>query len=156
MKQVQEMTRELNIAAQRENLSKVLRFVNDCMDCYCREPLTRLAMNVAVEEIFINIASYAYEPASGEAWITFRTLTDRKMMEFTFADAGYPFDPLQKAAPDINVPVEKRRVGGLGIYMVRKSMDEIFYEYKDDRNILTIRKRYGRLPLLRHSADEKS
>ena len=101
----------------------------------------QIQLDVAVEEIFVNIANYAYTPNVGSA--TIRTELEPKtgMVAITFVDTGIPYDPLKKEDPDVSLPVEERQIGGLGIYMVKKSMDDMLYKYKDGQNILTIKKR---------------
>ena len=95
---------------------------------------------VAVEEIFVNIANYAYPNGSGNVDIVI--LAENNTVRITFSDEGIPFDPLAKEDPDVNASADDRPIGGLGIYMVKKSMDGIEYERKDNRNILTFWKVY--------------
>lgn len=95
---------------------------------------------VAVEEIFVNIANYAYPNGSGNVDIVI--LAENNTVRITFSDEGIPFDPLAKEDPDVNASADDRPIGGLGIYMVKKSMDGIEYERKDNRNILTFWKFY--------------
>lgn len=95
---------------------------------------------VAVEEIFVNIASYAYPQLNGEVKINLEVSNNQVMI--SFVDNGIPFNPLEKEDPDTNAAVEDRQIGGLGIYMVKKSMDGIEYERKDNNNILTFWKKY--------------
>ena len=99
----------------------------------------QLQMDIAVEEIFVNIASYAYEGKEGPSEIIFE-LND-KVAEITFIDSGIPYDPLAKEDPDITLSAEQRQIGGLGIFMVKKSMDDMKYEYSDGKNKLTLFKR---------------
>ena len=99
-----------------------------------------MQIDVAVEEIFVNIANYAYNPDIGSAGITVETQEDPLSVVITFTDGGVPYDPLKKPDPDVTLPAEERQIGGLGIYMVKKSMDDISYDYKDGKNILTLKK----------------
>ena len=101
---------------------------------------TQMQIDVAVEEIFVNIASYAYTPGTGSATILFEEEKDPHCAKITFIDRGVPYDPLKKADPDVTLSAEERGIGGLGIFMVKKTMDDISYVYKDEQNILTIRK----------------
>ena len=101
----------------------------------------QMQIDVAVEEIFVNIASYAYGPETGQAEIRFRSEAETGTAEITFIDRGAPFDPLAKPDPDVTLPAEERQIGGLGIFMVKKSMDDVRYEYREAQNILTIRKK---------------
>ncbi|MBR4223569.1 MAG: ATP-binding protein [Oscillospiraceae bacterium] len=130
--------KELIIDALKENLPQVLEFVDtelEGVDC----PLKiQMQVDLAVEEIFINIASYAYDPDVGPATVRVETREDPHQVDITFIDHGVPYDPLAKADPDITLSAEERDIGGLGIFMVKKSMDDVIYEYKDGHNILTI------------------
>lgn len=122
------------------NLDTVLDFVNGKLeenDCPMK---TQLQIDVAVEEIFVNIASYAYVPDTGDATVCTEILDDPLRIAIRFEDSGIPYDPLAKEDPDVTLSAEERQIGGLGIYMVKKSMDEVAYEHKDGRNIFTITK----------------
>ena len=132
--------KELDIPAQRENLSEVLKFIDvelEQLGCSMR---LQTAIDVAVEEIFVNISSYAYDPEVGQATIRVEVSEDPLTIEIGFIDSGTPYDPLAKPDPNMKIPLRERKKGGLGIYMVKKSMDDISYEYKDGKNILTIKK----------------
>jgi len=131
---------EMTILATTENLDQVLAFVDaelEKLDC---APKTQMQIDVAVEELFVNIAHYAYTPAQGNA--TIRVLADEeaRAVEITFIDRGVPYNPLAKPDPDVTLSAEERKIGGLGIYMVKKSMDDVRYEYRNEQNVLTIRK----------------
>ena len=130
----------LELEARAENLPKVLAFVDgelEQRDCPMK---TQMQIDIAVEELFVNIANYAYHPEIGWASVMVEVLDDPLSVSVTFMDSGEPYDPLAKADPDTTLSAEERQIGGLGIYMVKKSMDEIAYEYKDGQNILRIRK----------------
>jgi len=99
-----------------------------------------MQMDVAVEEIFVNIANYAYAPGVGQARIRIEITGEPRMVQVTFIDSGVPYDPLAKPDPDVTLSAEERQIGGLGIFMVKKSMDNMLYEYKDKQNILTLQK----------------
>jgi anti-sigma regulatory factor (Ser/Thr protein kinase) len=99
-----------------------------------------MQIDVAVDELFSNIARYAYAPKSGEATVAFSYDEMAKEVSITFTDTGIPFNPLERSAPDTHVPLERRSIGGLGIHLVRKTMDGMEYEYRDGKNILTIHK----------------
>ena len=132
----------LELEARAENLPKVLAFVDgelEQRDCPMK---TQMQIDIAVEELFVNIANYAYHPEIGWASVMVEVLDDPRSVSVTFMDSGEPYDPLAKADPDTTLSAEERQIGGLGIYMVKKSMDEIAYEYKDGQNILTIKKRF--------------
>ncbi len=130
--------KELRIDAKTENLEQVLAFLDtelESIDCPMKE---QMQLDVAVEEIFVNIASYAYQPGEGDALIELEKLEGPDRVAVTFIDSGVPYDPLAKEDPDVTLSAEERQIGGLGIYMVKKSMDEMTYEYKDNKNILKI------------------
>lgn len=132
--------RELNIEALVENLDKVISFVDEEVDKLNCSIKVRTQIDVAVEELFVNIAHYAYNPETGPATVRVEVEQDPVAVSITFIDKGVPYDPLSKADPDITLSAEDREIGGLGIFMVKKSMDDIDYEYKDGQNILHIRK----------------
>ncbi len=132
--------KELTIEAAPENADKVVDFVNEQLEKYGCDPKDRAAIDVAVDELFANIAHYAYSPEKGHATVRVDVLNDPLAVEITFIDHGKPYDPLAKADPDITLSVDERPVGGLGIFIVKKSMDAVNYEYKDGKNILTIKK----------------
>ncbi|MCR5238217.1 MAG: ATP-binding protein [Lachnospiraceae bacterium] len=131
----------LNIEAALDNLDEVLAFVDQRLeenDCPMK---VQTQIDIAVEEIFVNIASYAYSPEKGNAEIGVEVSDDPLEVTIRFADSGIPYDPLAKEDPDITLPAEERPIGGLGIYMVKKSMDNVEYEHKDGQNIFIIRKK---------------
>ena len=132
--------RELSVEARVENLEQVLAFVDeeiDRLDCSVK---IRTQIDVAVEELFVNIAHYAYNPETGPATVRIEVEKEPPAISITFIDKGVPYDPLAKADPDITLSADDREIGGLGIFMVKKSMDSIDYEYKDGQNTLHIRK----------------
>ena len=131
----------LKVDAKVNNLNKVLSFINDVLSDYGCSVRDTMQINVAVEELFVNIALYAYPSGSGSATISISVLDDPKTAEITLIDSGVPFDPLAKEEPDISLNAKEREIGGLGIYMVRKTMDELTYENVDGCNITTIRKK---------------
>ena len=134
---------EMKIPASVDNLDQVLAFVDGQLEKIdCPMKLQRL-IDVAVEEIFVNIAHYAYPQGNGDAEIVTRADTDKRVIEIEFRDSGIPFDPLAKEDPDITLPAEERAIGGLGIYMVKKSMDDMRYARRDGQNILTMTKKIG-------------
>ena len=99
-----------------------------------------MQFDVAIDEIFSNIARYAYAPGVGPVTVRFETQAEPKAAMLTFIDKGKPFDPLQAKEPDITASAEDRPVGGLGIFLVKKTMDEVTYEYRDGQNILRLKK----------------
>ena len=133
---------KLSIDAKTENLDKVLAFAEEQLgkaDCPIK---AQTQIGVAVEEIFVNIALYAYAPETGKADITFDVDKEKKEAVITFRDKGVAFNPLEKQDPDVTQSAEERQIGGLGIYIVKKTMDEVKYERTDEENVLTIRKKF--------------
>ncbi len=133
----------LQIKAATENLDTVLDFVNtvlESMDCSMKN---QIQIDMAVEELFVNIAHYAYEGGEGDALICAGPDADsgNRVLRITFSDRGIPFDPLAKEDPDISLSVEKREIGGLGIFMAKKIMDHMEYRYENGQNILTMTKK---------------
>ena len=132
---------DLTVDALVSNLDQVLAFVDgqlETMDCSMK---AQMQIDVAVEEIYVNIANYAYAPETGKAYISVQPDPDNASVTIEFRDNGIPFDPLAKADPDVTLSAEERNIGGLGIYMVKKSMDALEYSRKDGQNILTIKKK---------------
>ena len=134
--------KELVIDAEVDNLDDVLDFMDGFLEEASCPSKTMIQLNVAVEEIFVNIASYAYAPGKGKAKIAIEHSTDPAAVTLTFEDEGVRFDPLAKEDPDTTLSAEERKIGGLGIYMVKKSMDDVRYEYRDNKNILKIYKKF--------------
>jgi anti-sigma regulatory factor (Ser/Thr protein kinase) len=99
-----------------------------------------MEIDVAVDEMFRNIARNAYALKLCNATVRFSYDEAPKAVSITFIDSGVPFKPLERSAPDTHVPLERRSIGGLGIHLVRKTMDVMEYEHKGGKNILTIRK----------------
>ncbi len=129
---------ELIIPAQVDKLSTLLSFVDTLLkDSGC--PLkVQMQIDVTLEELFVNIAHYAYQKDGGKANI--RVKITSKYAEITLIDNGIPYNPLQKPDPDITLSAQERSIGGLGIFMSKKFMDEISYKHCDSKNILTIKK----------------
>ncbi len=130
--------KELKIKASIENLERVIAFVDEELennDCPIK---LQMQIDVAVEEIFVNIASYAYQPGEGDATISIDIIKDPSRVEITFIDSGIAYNPLEKEDPDVTLSAEERQIGGLGIFMVKKSMDDMIYNYSNGQNILKI------------------
>ena len=131
---------EITVGARIENVSVVTEMVDAFMEeCMC--PLkVQMQIDVAIDELFSNIAYYAYKPEVGPATVRVEVQQDPLAVIISFIDKGVPYDPLANEDPDVSLTAEERGIGGLGIYMVKKSMDDVNYEYKDGQNILTIKK----------------
>lgn len=132
--------KELNISATVENIAAVTAFVDEQLEELDCPMKTQLQVDVAIDELFGNIAHYAYNPEVGAATVRVEVTENPLAVVITFIDNGVPYDPLAKADPDVTLSAEEREIGGLGIYMVKKSMDDISYEYKNGQNILRIKK----------------
>ena len=135
------MANEIEIKALTENLQEVLSFVDSHLEDMGASVKAQMQIDIAVEELFVNIAHYAYAPDTGMAVICVEKDVEKKKISITFRDKGKPYNPLVKTDPDITLSAEERSIGGLGIFMVKKSMDDMHYEYKDGQNILTITKK---------------
>ena len=133
--------KELTIAATVQNIETVTAFVDEQLEALDCPMKAQMQIDIAIDELFGNIAHYAYAPEVGEATVRVEVIDDPLSVVITFIDGGVPYDPLAAADPDITLSAEERAVGGLGIFMVKKSMDDISYEYRNGKNILTIRKR---------------
>ncbi len=135
-------TEELRIEAKVEALPKAIEFATGTLTdaCSMRE---RLHIELVTEEIFVNIASYAYDAPGGFVLIRRSGGEGPEGLTLTFIDEGAPYDPLQRPDPDLTLSAEDRPIGGLGVFLVKKIVTEAHYEYKDGKNILTIRKVIG-------------
>lgn len=135
-----ERINELTVEATIENVEKVTDFVNERLeelDCPIK---AQTQIDVAIDELFSNIANYAYHPEIGPATVRVEVDDEPMAVIITFIDNGKPYDPLKNEDPDITLSAEERGIGGLGIFLVKKTMDELTYEYKDGQNILKIKK----------------
>lgn len=135
--------REMDIAATLENLDTVMAFVDQQLEEAGCSMKTQMQIDIAVEEVYVNIAHYAYNPEIGGVTIRVQIEEEPLAVILTFIDKGKPYDPLAKEDPDVTLSAEDRQIGGLGIFMVKKSMDNISYEYNEGRNILTLKKKLG-------------
>lgn len=131
---------ELSVDATIENLDKIVDFVDAKLDSFDCPIKSKIEIDIALDEIFSNIVHYAYEDKVGKATIRIGQSEDKKEIIIQFIDSGVPYNPLLKEDPDVNLSAEERKVGGLGIYIVKQSMDKVEYEHKNNQNILTIKK----------------
>ena len=132
---------EITVMADVKNLEAVTAFVDECLEQFDCSPRAQMQLDIAVDELFSNIAYYAYQPGTGEVTVQVEIVGEPASAMLTFIDGGIPYDPLSHADPDTTLSAEQRQIGGLGIYMVKKSMDEVSYQYTDGKNILKIKKR---------------
>jgi sigma-B regulation protein RsbU (phosphoserine phosphatase) len=131
----------LIIPAKTEVLDTVTDFVEEKLASFACPMRTMLQLRLAVEEVFVNIASYAYEQGEGEAEIRCEILEDPLRVWIQFLDSGRPFDPLAREDADTSEEALMAREGGLGILLVKTTMDDVQYSYEDGKNILTIIKK---------------
>ncbi|MBQ6518493.1 MAG: ATP-binding protein [Anaerolineaceae bacterium] len=130
----------IELEAKTENLHQATEFVESFLDNVGCPMKSLMQINIAVDEIFTNISSYAYPSGTGMAKIEVKMEDDPRAVLITFTDSGIPYDPLAKDDPDVTLSVKERQIGGLGIFMAKKLMDEITYAYRDGKNILTMKK----------------
>ncbi len=132
--------KELTIEATVENLSKVMDFINSELITKTCSAKTLMHLELVIEEIFVNIASYAYEGDERPCILYIDFEEDPAAAVITFKDKGIPYNPLDRADPDVSQKLKNREVGGLGIFLVKKNVDGIWYEYANGENILSFRK----------------
>ena len=137
------LSRELVLDALPENLSRVQSFVTELLEQAACPMKTLMQIDVIVEEVFVNIAHYAYGHIKGKATVQIAFDEASRTVTLTFIDSGTPFDPLKKDDPDTTLSAKERRIGGLGIFLVKKTMDHMEYRYQDGHNILSIMKKLG-------------
>ncbi|EID85190.1 Anti-sigma regulatory factor (Ser/Thr protein kinase) [Treponema sp. JC4] len=133
----------LNVKAETQMLDTVQDFIHESLEKAGIDAdikaLTQL--DVAVEEVFVNIANYAYAPNTGDAIIEAQ-VSDGSVLTVSFIDSGKAFDPLAAEDPDVTLSADERGIGGLGIFLTKKFMDKVEYQRKDDKNILTLTKKF--------------
>ncbi len=133
-------TVEFTIEAAVENLGAAQGFVEQQLEEAGCPLKMQMQISLAVEEIFVNVASYAYVPGTGMVTIGVELREEAPRLTLRFSDSGRPFDPTAKLDPNLALSAEDRPIGGLGIYMTKKLMDEVHYEYRNAQNVLTMRK----------------
>lgn len=131
----------LKLEAVNENLEKVIDFVDAHLENSGCSGKVRNYIELSVEEIFVNIASYAYRPGVGPVTVRVETDRDNPSVTIEFADSGVPYNPLEKTDPDVSATADERAIGGLGIFLVKKTMDNVEYSFRDGQNILRISKK---------------
>ena len=137
-----DLVAELEVTAVPKNLREVFDFVTEELKKRTDDKKFLRQIKLVVEEIFLNISSYAYHPDVGKTKIAVRVEGDPVPVRviLIFKDSGQPFDPLSESQPDLDADLDERPVGGLGIFLVRNTVDGIQYEYQDGQNVLTITK----------------
>lgn len=133
------LKRERTVPAEVGQLELVTAFVDGCLEELACPPRAQMQIHIAIDELFSNIAYYAYPQGCGT--VTVQVETEPDAVVLTFLDGGIPYDPLSRADPDTTLCAEDRPIGGLGIYMVKKIMDGVSYSFQDGKNILRIVKK---------------
>ena len=134
--------KSITVEAAIQNVETVTEFVNAVLeenDCPAK---VQMRIDVAIDEIFGNIAYYAYGNSCGNVTIQIEIEKDLPGIVLTFIDQGMPYNPLENKEPDITLDIEEREIGGLGIFLVKKTMDALSYEYVDGQNVLTLKKAF--------------
>jgi anti-sigma regulatory factor (Ser/Thr protein kinase) len=126
----------ITVPAQTGRLDEVLTFAGGAARDAGLDIKQLNNVSIAVEEIFVNIAHYAYPSGEGDVTVSVTVSQDRLTIEFR--DSGTPYDPLAKTDPDTSLSADEREIGGLGVFMVKKLMDGVSYRYEDGKNILTM------------------
>ncbi len=134
--------KELTVNAVLDNLDTVTEFVNTELDSLGCPSKVQQQIDIAIDELFSNIVRYAYPENVGEVKIRLELDRTEKSVDITFFDSGTPYDPLMRSDPDVTLSAEERSPGGLGIFMVKKLMDDVKYAYTDGQNILTVKKHF--------------
>jgi len=157
------MKKTFKISADVENLPQVIAFIDSNLEAVGCGMKAQTQIEISVEELFVNIAHYAYSSAvkascngtsdvaqaanadnsvseEGNATVTFDFSEETRTVTISLIDSGVPYNPLSKPDPDITLSVEERQIGGLGIFMVKKNMDEVMYDFAAGKNIVTIKK----------------
>ncbi len=140
---MEEKMQKLKVAATKENLEVVTAFLDQVLDMSDCPLKTRLQIDLALEEMYINIANYAYAPGTGDMELQAGFNDEGNEVILILKDQGIPYDPLAKADPDVSLPADKRKIGGLGIFLVKKTMDSMSYVRQDGYNIVTMTKRFA-------------
>ena len=133
-------SKEMTVEATVENIPAVTDFVNAELEALGCSMKTQMQIDIAIDELFGNIAHYAYDPETGPATVRVEVEEDPMCVVITFIDHGKPFDPLSRENPDVTLSAEEREIGGLGVFLVKKTMDDVSYEYRNGQNILKIKK----------------
>ena len=127
--------------AKTDSLSDVLAFIEQRLETFGCSMKLQIAICVAIEEVFVNVAHYAYKDGNGNVEFNISFDEETRLVTFKMTDSGVPFDPLKKEDPDVTLSAEDRKIGGLGIFITKKTMDEVSYVYENGKNILTMIKK---------------
>ena len=133
--------KEITLKAVIESIPQATSFVDEQLEAIECPMKAQMQLDVAIDELFCNIASYAYGAGEGKATVRFDYDPAARRVILSFIDEGVPFNPLESDEPDVSLSAEERAIGGLGIFLVKKTMDGMDYRREDGKNILTIRKK---------------
>ena len=131
---------KLTVEAATDNLQEVIDFATEHLEARDCPMKVVMQMELVIEEIFVNVSSYAYRPDVGDVTICVDFAEDPAAVEITFIDSGRPYNPLERSDPDTTLGIDEREIGGLGIFLVKKNVDDIAYEFTDGKNILRVKK----------------
>lgn len=130
--------KEITLDATIENIWVLTDFVDELLDETDCPMKTKMQIDIAIDELFGNIAHYAYKDGVGKATVRVEILENPKAVSITFIDSGVPYNPLEKPDPDVTLSAADRKIGGLGIFIVKKNMDDVQYNYCNGQNTLRI------------------
>lgn len=136
---------KLEVEAKMEYFSQVTQMVEEMLSEYACSPKILMQIQIALEEIFVNVAHYAYQTDEKPLTVQCEVCGEPPQLSVEFTDSGIPYNPLKRKEPNLTESAEERKIGGLGIYMVKQYMDEMTYAYKDGKNVLCIRKTIGKV-----------
>lgn len=131
---VEKLTGAIDVPATIAELTQVTNYINDALSLRECPPAVQNKVNICLEELFVNVAHYAYGGDTGRARVSYALLPDRKGIAIEISDEGTPFNPLEAEDPERPQSVADAKIGGLGIFMTKMMADEVTYEYKDGRN----------------------
>lgn len=132
--------KKLVVKAVAESIPTVTDFVDKILEEHSCDVKAKIQINIAIDEILANISQYAYETDDGEVSVSVQVVDAPKRAIITFVDSGVPYNPITREDPDTSLSAEERKIGGLGIFMVKKSMNDMAYEYANNCNVLKITK----------------
>ncbi len=134
--------KEIKVKADKEAIDEVYSFIEEELlsveGCSRRDALK---LHMVIDELFTNVANYAYENSEGEVTVGFDE--ENSLVSISFIDSGTPYNPLDQESPDVTLSAKERKIGGLGVFMVKNTVDDISYERKDGKNIVTVYKKVG-------------
>lgn len=133
--------KEITVPASIESIPKVTEWIDEALETLQCSMKAQMQLDVAIDEILGNIARYAYPEGRGDATVRYDFDCESGLFSVVFSDRGTPFDPLKKGDPDVTLGPEEREIGGLGIFLVKKTMDDVTYQYRNGENVLTLKKR---------------